>query len=109
MRATRYKEATISDIVIAIPTPKARDLLNDQPGEPFADLLDRISRTREIIATNRMDSSAKSLLEHAVTRLLFSPHRVEQVRAVGITISRLAGHHDIRAEHIAEAIQYANP
>jgi magnesium chelatase family protein len=53
-----------------------------------------------------LDEAAMSLLAHASAKRQFSARALDRIARVARTIADLAGAHEIRAEHVAEAIQY---
>jgi magnesium chelatase family protein len=59
--------------------------------------------TRKLAAP---DPAGEQLLKHAVERLGFSARGYSRVLKVARTIADLAGAPELRAEHVAEAIQY---
>ena len=54
----------------------------------------------------RIDATASTYLEHAMTELNFSARAHDRILKVARTLADLAGCKDITAEHILEAIQY---
>jgi magnesium chelatase family protein len=61
---------------------------------------------REINQHARPDAASEQLLKHAISRLGLSARGYHRILKVARTIADLAGSQAVRAEHIAEAIQY---
>ncbi len=94
-----------ADIVIEVNTPHVKDYSDNNGCEPFADVLQRI----ENIATDTADTidpTANEILETAISKLSFNMSDVASVKNVALTIARLDHANNVKAEHIAEAIQY---
>ncbi|MFG0298905.1 MAG: YifB family Mg chelatase-like AAA ATPase [Phycisphaerales bacterium JB047] len=53
-----------------------------------------------------LESSAKSLLEQAMTQLGLSARAYDKIRRVALTIADIAGSDTVRPEHVGEAVQY---
>ena len=53
-----------------------------------------------------VESSAKALLEQAMTQLGLSARAYDKIRRVALTIADLAGSETVRPEHVGEAVQY---
>ncbi|MCA9275814.1 MAG: YifB family Mg chelatase-like AAA ATPase [Phycisphaerales bacterium] len=53
-----------------------------------------------------VESSAKSLLQQAMTQLGLSARAYDKIRRVSLTIADLAGSETVRPEHVGEAVQY---
>jgi len=110
-------------------TPVAfAELSNSQKGEPSASIRDRVILAREIqaeryketpgtYANAQMSSkqlheiciinqAGEGLLKKAMERLNLSARAYDRILKVSRTIADLAGSSDIKAEHLAEAIQY---
>ena len=55
-----------------------------------------------------MDNAARQLLHQAVERFHISMRTYARIRKVARTIADLAGHNEIHAQDIAQAIQFRN-
>ena len=53
-----------------------------------------------------VESTAKTLLEQAMTQLGLSARAYDKIRRVALTISDIAGSETVRPEHVGEAVQY---
>ncbi len=53
-----------------------------------------------------VESTAKALLEQAMTQLGLSARAYDKIRRVALTISDIAGSETVRPEHVGEAVQY---
>src|SRR5918992_173602 len=115
------------DIQVEVPTLRYQELASKDPGEPSAEIRQRVNAARTIqlkrfdkrqIHSNAqmgardlkrhcgVDDNAEKLLENAINRLGLSARAYSRVLKVGRTIADLAGSEEIQASHIAEAIQY---
>jgi magnesium chelatase family protein len=115
------------DIHIDVPPVKQRDLTGEPSGEPSAAIRERVRRarqlqqerfrrskvycnahmsTRQIRRFCQVEGEARSLLERAMDRLGLSARAYDRILKVGRTIADLEAVETIRAEHVAEAIQY---
>lgn len=54
----------------------------------------------------KLDAGSTQLLKTAMEKLHLSARAYDRILRVSRTIADLAGHQDIGAEHLAEAIQY---
>lgn len=61
---------------------------------------------RELDVMMILDDSAKTLLEQAMVQLGLSARAYDKIRRVSRTIADIGGSEAVRAEHIAEAVQY---
>lgn len=53
-----------------------------------------------------LESSARALLEQAMTQLGLSARAYDKIRRVALTIADIAGSETVRPEHVGEAVQY---
>ena len=95
-----------SSAVIRERVIKAREIQTErykqQPGM-YANAQMSSKQLREICAINQ---AGESLLKRAMERLNLSARAYDRILKVSRTIADLAGSADIKAEHLAEAIQY---
>ncbi|WP_166511933.1 YifB family Mg chelatase-like AAA ATPase [Desulfallas thermosapovorans] len=113
------------DLHIDVPRLSYDDLVQSPPGEASETIRRRVQRAREIQysrfgpdAVNavmspaqlkkycRMDKEGAGLLRTAFERLSLSARSYNKIIKVARTLADLSASEDIRAEHIAEAIQY---
>lgn len=100
-----------SDIVVEIHNIGANDILSallNKRYETFSDILKRIDEYKKapITAELNLRGAVESLLKSAIDKLSLSVRQVTSIIAVSKTIAGLAGSNEVKAEHIAEAIQY---
>jgi len=117
------------DIQVEVASVEYDDLNNEQKGETSAKIKERVNTARQIqrerykeygIYSNsqlragmlaefcRIDSEASNILKLAFERMGLSARAHSRILKVSRTIADLAGEKDIKAEHIAEAVQYRN-
>jgi magnesium chelatase family protein len=115
------------DIHIDVPAVKFKELASDVLGESSESIRERVVRARKIQLerfrsekifsnaqmTSRLirkycviDSSSKSLLENAITRLGLSARAYDRILKVSRTLADLEGKSKIEPDHVSEAIQY---
>lgn len=116
------------DIHIEVPALRYRELATREPGESSSTIRSRIDRAREkqrerfrddgelfcnahmgprtIRRVCLIDSRSEALLRAAVERLGLSGRAYDRILKVSRTIADLAGCEEVRAEQVAEAIQY---
>ena len=115
------------DIHIEVPPVNFRDLSSPSEGESSSAILERVKKARTVqrdrfsglnIKTNtqmnsrhikefcRLDKDSIELLEKGMERLSLSARAHNKILKVARTIADLEGAIEIKAEHIAEAIQY---
>ena len=115
------------DIHIEVPQVKFREMTNGQPGEPSAQIRERVmaARTRQharfaakpkITCNARMgskelkqfcelDEGTKELLKNAMADYNLSARAYDRILKVSRTIADLAGSERITGDHVSEAIQ----
>ncbi len=116
------------DLQIEVTPVLPAELASAAPGEPSAVIRERVIRAREIqserfrgvegVHTNsmmnsrllreycRLDSTSSALLTRAMEQLSLSARAYDRILKVARTIADLAGHREIAAEDVAEAIGY---
>ena len=115
------------DIHMDVPSVQYRDLSSREGGQSSIQILDRVKRARRIqserfkrakIHTNarmnsrmirkfcEVDHESGDLLEKAMEKLGLSARAHSRVLKIARTIADLGGSATIRANHVAEAIQY---
>jgi magnesium chelatase family protein len=111
------------DIQLEVPAVAPEDLARAQSGETSAAIRSRVSlarerqvdrqgtpnarlEAREVDAHCVPDGAGAALLAQAVRRLGLSARGHHRVLKVARTIADLAGEAQVRANHVAEAIQY---
>lgn len=115
------------DLHMEVPPVEYKDLATKKPGRSSGDILKRVKRAREVqrerfqrmkIHTNsdmnsrqirrfcEVDADSDSLLERAMEKLGLSARAHSRILKIARTIADLEGRADIKADHIAEALQY---
>ena len=117
------------DIHVDVPAVKFQELRgkNTEAAETSEAIRERVMRAREtqlarfngdgifsnsamsskqIRAHCSLDAECEELLERAMTRQGLSARAHDRILKVARTIADLAGHDDIKGEHISEAINY---
>lgn len=115
------------DIHIEVPRLKKEELSSKASGEPSEAIRQRVARARDMqikrfektqVRCNsrmlpkhvkefcRLDTEAENLLKSAILQLKMSGRSYDRILKVSRTIADLDGSEMIKANHIAEAIQY---
>jgi len=117
------------DLHIQVPAVKYKELAGDGKSEESAVLRERILAARRLQAQRleafgiycnaqmtprtlrrfcRLDAESQKQMENAITRIGLSARAYDRVLKVSRTIADLENSENIRAHHVAEAIQYRN-
>lgn len=111
------------DIQVEVPAMLPSALSAQADGEPSAVIAGRVLRafalqldrqgkanealtTREVDQHCRLDATGAEILRNAMLRLHWSARAYHRVLKVARTIADLAGEAQVRADHVAEAIQF---
>jgi magnesium chelatase family protein len=111
------------DLIIEVPALLAENLAGKADGESSATVRARVEQaqnrqharqqkpnarlsTKEVDASCQPDATGNKLLQQATAQLDLSARAWHRILKVARTIADLAGSDDIRAAHVAEAIQY---
>ncbi len=118
------------DMHVEVPAVPWREMKKDHKGESSTAIRKRVQTARDVQAGRsngngrawnsvlvpmaierycRLDSEGETLLVRAADRLALSARSCHRIIKVARTIADLAGEKDIRAPHLAEAIQYRRP
>jgi len=115
------------DLVLEVPAVPVEDLLAKDAGESSARVRNRVLAARALALTRggparnaatsasdldrwgALGATELMLLRQAVQRFGLSARGVLRVRRVARTIADLAGSETVRAEHVAEGLQYRLP
>jgi magnesium chelatase family protein len=116
------------DLILEVPTVPMDDLFAGESGESSATVRERVVRARWIamdrsqssgrnaVLTARelgrvapLDPDCRQLIRRAAEAFRITARGVVRIRRVARTIADLAGSETVRAEHVAEAMQYRMP
>ncbi len=100
-----------SDIVVEMHNIGPNDILlalHNKRHETFSDISKRIDEYKKAPLTVELNlrGAVESLLKSAIDKLSLSVSQVTSIISVSKTIAGLSGSNEVKAEHIAEAIQY---
>jgi magnesium chelatase family protein len=111
------------DLHLDVPALPYHRLAHAEPGEPTATVRDRVAEARDrqrqragtsnarltsaaLLRTAPLDAAGHDLLERASARLGLSARAITRIRRVARTIADLQGSTAVRADHLAETLQY---
>jgi magnesium chelatase family protein len=111
------------DLAVSVAALPPRDLAGDAGGEASSPVRERVVAARcrqlqrdgmlnskldgrRLRARVRLDAAARTLLEHAVSRLTLSARAFDRVLRVSRTIADLAQSDAVSVEHLGEALQF---
>ncbi|MDB9346066.1 YifB family Mg chelatase-like AAA ATPase [Nodularia spumigena CS-586/05] len=116
------------DLQVAVNRLKPEEITQQPTGEGSTSVLERVTKARDRAVKRfqgepnlrcnaqmqshhlqkwcKLDDASRSLLEAAIRKLGLSARASDRILKVGRTIADLAGEEELKANHIAEAIQY---
>ena len=115
------------DLIVDVPAVPVTAIADGPPGESSAAVRERVLTARErqlsryppggsrtnaelrgspLAAACRPDIDGRALLRHAVSKFGLSARGYDRVLKVARTVADLDGIADVRAQHVAEALQY---
>ena len=116
------------DLVLEVPAVPMEDLFSGESGESSADVRERVVRARSIAVERNqsggrnatltarelgrvapLEPECRQLIRHAAEAFRITARGVVRIRRVARTIADSAGSETVRAEHVAEALQYRMP
>lgn len=100
----------VADIVVEVAAISSSEILSSYTAryETIQDIESRVElvKSSELSPKIELKGSVLNLLKVAIDRLNLSIRQVNSIVAVSITIAKMAQSDTVKAEHIAEAIQY---
>ena len=113
------------DLILEVPAVPMEDLFAGGPGEPSAIVRGRVVSARAVAAARRssqgrnaaltarelervapLEADSRQLVRRAADAFRITARGVIRIRRVARTIADLAGSETVRAEHVAETLQY---
>lgn len=107
----QFRTAPEADIVLEVTSPSADEVIRAMhgKGETIADIAARVLKfrtTENPFVSSDLNTTSATLLKTAYERLSLQVTEVESIISVARTIAAMEGCTSIKAQHIAEAIQY---
>jgi hypothetical protein len=95
-------------LIVEVCKPRSEDIIHAMSGyfETLEAIHERVEKAKQFAKPSQLNESAKILLETAINRLNLGSVECENAIKVSATIAQMAFCNEIKAEHIAEAIQY---
>lgn len=101
------------DLIVDVPAVPVHSMTDATPGEPSAAVRDRVAAARgaqrarcDTVLSRKPDAKGRALLRAAIDRLGLSARGYDRVLKVARTIADLAASESVKADHVAEALQY---
>jgi magnesium chelatase family protein len=116
------------DLQVAVNRLKPEEIIQQPTGESSASVRERVQKARDYASRRfkdeenlscnaqmqsrhlqkwcKLDDSSRNLLEGAIRKLGLSARASDRILKVARTIADLAGDNELKANHVAEAIQY---
>ncbi|MDO8795709.1 MAG: YifB family Mg chelatase-like AAA ATPase [Vicinamibacterales bacterium] len=101
------------DLTVDVPAVPVHSITDAAPGESSAAVRDRVAAARATqrarsgtAESRRPDAKGRALLRAAIDRLGLSARGYDRVLKVARTIADLAASESVKADHVAEALQY---
>jgi len=101
------------DLIVDVPAVPVHSITDATPGESSAVVRERVAAARAAqrarsgtAGSCRPDAKGRALLRAAIDRLGLSARGYDRVLKVARTIADLAASESVKADHVAEALQY---